>query len=1085
MAMALADIKEYMNESQKATIYMREAKALMDGGEFLEATECLDEAISLTPHQVSFYLSRAACHKALHLYTEAYYDYTFLLKLEPGNASHHCARGLCLSKLKRPALALQDFDAAIELEPMSLHYKWRAVEYADNGQHDKALKDLHRAIQEERDPSSELKLRCLHRRAGVYYEMKRFPAAMKDLMAVLLVDPANTQCRAMLGKVLKMMHDLKKAEAQINQTIKKEPDYGLHYAERGDIRFQMNNDTKLTEAIGDFDRAVVLLEDHNARFMKSVMDRTHAQLKLKRRRYAANSVKMGVDRLGPDDDEDDELLADDATSTLASLNPDGSVAETGDHAGPASVASRQSFSALTPLAKSQLRQAQIKDYLFRKLHGELLPGSDKTHAHLFHAAAAAGQIGRLSVAVPGRSYSVDSIGQLTFPGSVDGNLSMVAFSASSGGGGGSGGSGDGGSVDGSKAAPSIASHPRASSVPPVSPGHGHSHSHGHSHGGGSGGTLSHPPSTDGREQDQDSVLFSSIGAPHKHSREGRRDAVSMTDSGTDQDFHRLVEAAMVETHEQLADVLFRRAQAKLLSGGYDFNAARETVAWQAAVAVAAADAGAGEGGDGDVDDSVGAMAVAAAAADREAREAVEGALADASRASALVPTDEEYRLLVASCLLRLGRCDDALMVVADVIRRIPNNEKARYLHAYGLRLVGKLKDAVDELTHIIDVAHVANVDRVVDPFTSNFLVPPERVLETRGIIRRLLGAHEDALSDLERSVQIDDRDPRIFFLIGDSKSLLGDFEQAVEFFNHAEAKGYTNLYDLVTNRGMAARLLGRSADAMRDFFRAAPLMPKVGIFFWVGVDPFRLLPGFRPPRLSRRVSAPSPKASPLHPLAAMSGAERRRQRGGGAPGPPPRPVRLGRERLPRRATAAPRGIGPRGGAQGQALPPLGRGERRPHPAQGRPRRRRRFRRRHRRDDGGEAGELPQPDLPRVPPQNRQIFPGKPAGQPQFLLPRAPARFPRGRRASASVGSRVPAQTQPPVPLGMAAVLPRRFGAVPPAKVRQGGKNAQPLPVRPGLSFARCCRRAYPSQLQLTPVVPTARPPTPLLRTDLT
>jgi len=78
MAMALADIKEYMNESQKATIYMREAKALMDGGEFLEATECLDEAISLTPHQVSFYLSRAACHKALHLYTEAYYDYTFL-----------------------------------------------------------------------------------------------------------------------------------------------------------------------------------------------------------------------------------------------------------------------------------------------------------------------------------------------------------------------------------------------------------------------------------------------------------------------------------------------------------------------------------------------------------------------------------------------------------------------------------------------------------------------------------------------------------------------------------------------------------------------------------------------------------------------------------------------------------------------------------------------------------------------------------------------------------------------------------------------------------------------------------------------
>ena len=391
--MALSDIKDYMNENQKSAIYLREAKALIETYEFIEATECLDEAISLTPHLATAYMSRATCHKNLHMYTEAYYDYSFLIKLEPGNASHYCARGLCLAKLKRMTLALDDFDMAIELEPISLHFYSRASVLTESGEYDRAMKDFHRVIQEEKDNYSDFKLRCLHRRACAYFEMKKYHASMKDLMMVLMIDPTNAASRGMLGKVLKMMSELKKAEAQITQTILKEFDQGGHFAERGDIRFQMNDPIKLAEAIQDFDKAVRLLEDHNVKLLKTVTTRIHSQMKVKRRRALANVSKMGSNERGEKDEEDRitaEGTGDDVSSATGSLHDGTNSEHNGDPHGLTSAGQDRDIRLDDPIAKSQLRQAQIKDYLYRKLHGELLPGSDKAHAARFHAAASAG-----------------------------------------------------------------------------------------------------------------------------------------------------------------------------------------------------------------------------------------------------------------------------------------------------------------------------------------------------------------------------------------------------------------------------------------------------------------------------------------------------------------------------------------------------------------------------------------------------------------------------------------------------------------------------------------------------------------------
>ena len=57
----------------------------MESLNFAAAIECLNEAVSINPHNNNIYLARASCYKSIHMYAEAYFDYSFLIKLEPIN----------------------------------------------------------------------------------------------------------------------------------------------------------------------------------------------------------------------------------------------------------------------------------------------------------------------------------------------------------------------------------------------------------------------------------------------------------------------------------------------------------------------------------------------------------------------------------------------------------------------------------------------------------------------------------------------------------------------------------------------------------------------------------------------------------------------------------------------------------------------------------------------------------------------------------------------------------------------------------------------------------------------------------------
>ena len=102
---------------------------------------------------------------------------------------------------------------------------------------------------DQQQNNSELKIKTLYRRANVFYEQKKFNAAIKDLLVILIQDPQIVYPRILLGKTLRMLGELEKAEEQLLFAISLESDQSSYYSELGDIRCQMEDKNKIKSAI--------------------------------------------------------------------------------------------------------------------------------------------------------------------------------------------------------------------------------------------------------------------------------------------------------------------------------------------------------------------------------------------------------------------------------------------------------------------------------------------------------------------------------------------------------------------------------------------------------------------------------------------------------------------------------------------------------------------------------------------------------------------------------------------------------------------------------------------------------------------
>lgn len=142
LTQALTHVKEFMTDSQKSLILLREGRLLMDNGDFKGAIDCFNEGISYNP-SVTLFNMKGACHKSLEMYSEAYFDYSYTIRLEPEVGAHYCSRGLCLAKLKKFDMAIEDLDLAVQLDPSVNHLYSRAQTFAEFGKFELAIEGTH------------------------------------------------------------------------------------------------------------------------------------------------------------------------------------------------------------------------------------------------------------------------------------------------------------------------------------------------------------------------------------------------------------------------------------------------------------------------------------------------------------------------------------------------------------------------------------------------------------------------------------------------------------------------------------------------------------------------------------------------------------------------------------------------------------------------------------------------------------------------------------------------------------------------------------------------------------------------------
>lgn len=138
---------------------------------------------------------RGFCYRNLGDYERAIQDYTAAIDLDPGSAAAaHSNRGYAWRKLGQYEAAIADYTRALELDPSNLKtLAHRAYSHAKAGQYALAVQDYTYII--EADPRN---AHALHNRAISFDKMGRYEAAIADFSkgATALTDKPTTPTRA-------------------------------------------------------------------------------------------------------------------------------------------------------------------------------------------------------------------------------------------------------------------------------------------------------------------------------------------------------------------------------------------------------------------------------------------------------------------------------------------------------------------------------------------------------------------------------------------------------------------------------------------------------------------------------------------------------------------------------------------------------------------------------------------------------------------------------------------------------------------------------------------------------------------------
>ena len=121
---------------------------LIQQGNYEEAIEQFDEALSLDPQYAAAYNNRGTAYDDLGLPTRAIQDYDDAIRLNPQYADAYYNRGITYNNVPgQRGRAIQDFDEAIRLDPQHKEaYGNRGSIYTILGQPERAIEDFDEVI---------------------------------------------------------------------------------------------------------------------------------------------------------------------------------------------------------------------------------------------------------------------------------------------------------------------------------------------------------------------------------------------------------------------------------------------------------------------------------------------------------------------------------------------------------------------------------------------------------------------------------------------------------------------------------------------------------------------------------------------------------------------------------------------------------------------------------------------------------------------------------------------------------------------------------------------------------------------------
>jgi tetratricopeptide (TPR) repeat protein len=162
-------------------------------------------------------------------------------------------RGTAYSKLGQYDLAIEDYNAAISLNPDAEVYNNRGVAYANIRQYQLAIDDYNEAFKLKHDYTD-----AYNNRGIVYYKLGRHQLAVEDFSQAIGLKPDNAMYYKDRGNAYFELNQYEKAIKDYNDAIRLKPDYLTAYNNRGNAYSELGQQQL---AIEDYRTAIRLKPD--------------------------------------------------------------------------------------------------------------------------------------------------------------------------------------------------------------------------------------------------------------------------------------------------------------------------------------------------------------------------------------------------------------------------------------------------------------------------------------------------------------------------------------------------------------------------------------------------------------------------------------------------------------------------------------------------------------------------------------------------------------------------------------------------------------------------------------------------------